>query len=422
MARHSLRRLGVADLDRRREPLFDSETASRAAAIVAEVRSGGESALLRRARELDDLGDRPLFRDRGECRRALESLNPATRALLERAAERIRTFAEGQRATLRDFETRIPGGLAGHEVVPVESAGCYAPGGLHPLPSSVLMTALVAKTAGVPSVWVASPRPAPETLAACALAGADGLLAAGGAQAIAALAFGAGPIPPSQRIVGPGNRWVAAAKSLVAGEVPIESVAGPSELLVIADADSDADIVAADLLAQAEHDPDAIPILAATSEALVIAVEEALGRRLANLPTAAVATKALARGGALVDPDLDRLIAAADAFAPEHLELLVADPERLRGRVRNAGAIFVGQGAAEVVGDYGAGPNHVLPTGGSARATGGLSVFSFLKIRTWMRIDDPGAARALYEDSTALARIEGLEAHARAAEARLALE
>jgi len=419
VARHPLRRLSPADLDRRREPLFDDETAARAATIVAEVRRGGVEALRLKARELDGLGEGPLFLDAGDCRRALSSLDAATRELLERTADRIRAFASAQRASISAFEMAIPGGMAGHEILPVAAAGCYAPGGLHPLPSSVLMTALVAKTAGVSSVWVASPHPARETLAACAIAGAEGLVAAGGAQAIAALAFGAGPVPASERLVGPGNRWVAAAKSLVAGEVPIESVAGPSELLVIADGVADPSIIAADLLAQAEHDPEALPILAATDEALVVRVEEALGRRLADLPTADVAIRALARGGALVSGDMEVLLAAAEAFAPEHLELLVADAEALRPRIRNAGAVFVGQGAAEVLGDYGAGPNHVLPTGGSARANGGLSVLSFLRVRTWMRIDEPALARELYEDARALARIEGLEAHARAAEARL---
>ena len=419
MARHPLRRLAPAELDRRREPLFDEATAARAAAIVAEVRRGGAQALRLWARELDGLGEGPLFLDTDDCHRALASLDVPTRGLLERTAERIRDFARAQRAALSSFETAIPGGWAGHEILPVAAAGCYAPGGLHPLPSSVLMTALVAKTAGVASVWVASPHPARETLAACAIAGAEGLVAAGGAQAIAALAFGAGPVPASERLVGPGNRWVAAAKSLVAGEVPIESVAGPSELLVIADGGADPSIIAADLLAQAEHDPEALPILAATDEALVLRVEEALGRQLSDLPTADIARKALARGGALVSGDMDLLLAAVEAFAPEHLELLVADPEALRPRILNAGAVFVGGGAAEVLGDYGAGPNHVLPTGGSARAVGGLSVLSFLRVRTWMRIDEPVRARALYEDARDLARIEGLEAHARAAEARL---
>ena len=430
MARHPLRRLAATDLDRSREPLFDGATAARAAAIVADVRAHGEAALRRWARELDGLGEGRLFYSPDDCRRALAGLDSAAASLLERTAERIRSFALGQRSALSSFTMEIPGGVAGHEILPVASAGCYAPGGLHPLPSSVLMTALVAKTAGVESVWVASPRPAPETLAAASIAGADGLIAAGGAQAIAALAFGLGGggayggrdgeprVPAAERIVGPGNRWVAAAKSLVAGEVPIESVAGPSELLVIVDGSADPELIAADLLAQAEHDPDALPILLATDDRLVAAVEEALGRRLADLPTAAVAIKALARGGALVDADLGALLAASEAFAPEHLELLVADADRLRARIRNAGAVFVGAGAAEVIGDYGAGPNHVLPTGGSARATGGLSVFSFLRIRTWMRIDDAAAAKGLYEDARDLARIEGLEAHARAAIAR----
>jgi phosphoribosyl-ATP pyrophosphohydrolase/phosphoribosyl-AMP cyclohydrolase/histidinol dehydrogenase len=274
----------------------------------------------------------------------------------------------------------------------------------------------------VPVVWVASPRPAPATLAAAALAGADALLAAGGAHAIAALACGAGPVPACDAVVGPGNRWVTAAKQLVAGRVAIDMLAGPSELLVVADETADAGLVAADLLAQAEHDPDALPVLVTTSVALADRVEVELAAQLSTLPTAETARAALAQGFAVVVPTLDDAVAAADRLAPEHLQLAVREPEALAPRFAHYGALFVGERAAEVLGDYGIGPNHTLPTGGTARFAGGLSVFTFLRVRTWLAVGGPGAGPEFHEavaDAVALARIEGLEAHARAAERRL---
>jgi phosphoribosyl-ATP pyrophosphohydrolase/phosphoribosyl-AMP cyclohydrolase/histidinol dehydrogenase len=272
--------------------------------------------------------------------------------------------------------------------------------------------------AGVPSVWVASPRPTDVTLAAAAVAGADALLRVGGAQAIAALAYGAGPVPRSDTIVGPGNRWVTAAKQLVSGQVAIDMLAGPSELVVLADDGADPEVVAADLLAQAEHDVDALPILVTPSAALAAAVDVALAAQLADLPTAATARAAVAEGFCVLVADLEQGASVCDRIGPEHLELLVRDPQALAPRLRHYGGLFVGAGAAEVLGDYGAGPNHVLPTGGTARYTGGLSVLTFLRVRTWLRVDDPAAARELVEDAVALARLEGLEGHARAAERR----
>jgi phosphoribosyl-ATP pyrophosphohydrolase/phosphoribosyl-AMP cyclohydrolase/histidinol dehydrogenase len=280
------------------------------------------------------------------------------------------------------------------------------------------MTALTARVAGVREVWVASPRPAPVTLAAAAVAGADGLLAAGGAQAIAALAFGAGPVPPCDVIVGPGNRYVTAAKLLAAAHAGIDLIAGPSELVVLADATADPALVAADLLAQAEHDPDALPLLVTTEPALVDRVALELERQLGDLPTADIARRALANGGAVLAADIDAATAACDRIAPEHLEVLTADAGAMARRLRHYGALFVGAGTAEVFGDYGAGPNHVLPTGGSARRSGGLSVLTFLRVRTWMEVRDVAAARELAGDAAWFARVEGLEAHARAAERR----
>ena len=277
------------------------------------------------------------------------------------------------------------------------------------------MTAVTARAAGVGSVWVASPRPAPATLAAARIAGAEGVLAVGGAQAIAALAFGAGPVSPCDAVVGPGNRFVTAAKALVAGRVVIDGLAGPSELVVLADASADPRLVAADLLAQAEHDEDAVPTLVALDAAWVDRLDAELERQLATLPTAAVARAALANGRAVLARDLGEACAVCDALAPEHLELQLIDPEPARARVRHYGALFVGAGAAEVLGDYGIGPNHVLPTGGTARARGGLSVLTFLRVRTWLELDDPAASAP---EAAALARMEGLEGHARAAELR----
>ena len=280
------------------------------------------------------------------------------------------------------------------------------------------MTAVTARTAGVHEVWVASPKPTPVTLAAAAVAGADAVLAVGGAQAIAALAFGTETIEPVDVIVGPGNRWVTAAKQLVAGQVGIDMLAGPSELLVLADGHADPATIAADLLAQAEHDADAMPVLVTTAPELVDAVEAALTRQLEGLPTRSVAEPALQRGYAVVCGSLERAVAVCDALAPEHLQLSVTRPAELLPRLRHYGAAFLGEGSAEVLGDYGAGPNHVLPTAGGARFGGGLSVLDFSRVRTWMTLD--GSPEALVRDAAALARLEGLEGHARAAERRTA--
>jgi phosphoribosyl-ATP pyrophosphohydrolase/phosphoribosyl-AMP cyclohydrolase/histidinol dehydrogenase len=398
----------------------DPETLATAARIVADVRARGEAALREHAERLGDVPrDAPLYYDRPELARALAALAPEHRARLERVAARIRAFAVAQRSALGPVSVPVPGGIAEHRIAPMERAGCYGPGGRYPLPSSVLMTAVTARVAGVRDLWVASPKPQALTLAAAAVAGANGVLGVGGAQAIAALAYGAGPIAPRDVIVGPGNRWVAAAKQLVAGTVAIDTLAGPSELVVFADESADPATVAADLLAQAEHDPDAWPLLVTVDATLVERVDRELASQLDDLPTADVARAALAQGGAIVVSSVDEGVAACDAIAPEHLHLALRDADAVAPRLAHYGALFVGAGSAEVLGDYGAGPNHVLPTGGTARSSGGLSVYTFLRVRTWLRITDFAAARPLVEDAIWLGRAEGLEAHARAAERRL---
>jgi phosphoribosyl-ATP pyrophosphohydrolase/phosphoribosyl-AMP cyclohydrolase/histidinol dehydrogenase len=391
-----------------------------AAPIVDAVRAGGEAALREYAERFGDL--RPgeaLFHDRSALDRALGLLPAGDRGRLERIAERIRRFAEAQYRALCPAEVQVPGGIAEHRIAPVERAGCYAPGGRYPLPSSVLMTAVTARVAGVRDVWVASPKPQALSLAAAAIAGADGLVAAGGAHAIAALAYGAGPIAPRDVIVGPGNRYVTAAKHLVRGTTAVDILAGPSELTVFADDTADPGRVAADLLAQAEHDPEAVPVLVSLDPTLPDRVDAELTLQLGDLPTAATARAALANGGVIVVASVEDGVAACDAIAPEHLQLDLREAAAVAPRLAHYGALFVGPGAAEVLGDYGAGPNHVLPTGGTARSTGGLSVYTFLRVRTWLRIDDRAAALPLIEDAVWLGRAEGLEAHARAAERRL---
>ena len=420
MSRRLLRPRTVAELVQRRAEPISAEALAVSGPIVDAVRTRGEAAVREYAERFGDVpaGD-PLFLDRAALDRARAALAVDDRARLERIAERIRTFAEAQKRALSDVTITVPGGTAGHWIAPLERAGCYAPGGRYPLPSSVLMTAVTARTAGVKEIWVASPRPAAMTLAAAAIAGADGVLAAGGAQAIAALAFGAGPIAPCDVVTGPGNRYVTAAKQIVAGRVAIDMLAGPSELVVFADASAAPALVAADLLAQAEHDPDAVPVLVTVDDTLPDRVDEELARQLDDLPTGTIARAALQNGGVIVVGSIEDGVAACGALAPEHLEVLLGSATAVAPRLAHYGALFIGAGSAEVLGDYGAGPNHVLPTGGTARSRGGLSVYTFLRVRTWLRIDDRAAAHPLVEDAAWFGRIEGLEAHARSAEARL---
>ena len=415
-----LSRRSVAELVSRRATGLPAEAFAVAAPIVEAVRARGETALREYAERFGDVAaGEPLFLERAMLDRALAAVPAGDRARLERVAGRIRTFAEAQRRALAAVAVTVPGGEAGHWIAPLERAGCYAPGGRYPLLSSVLMTAVTARTAGVKDVWVASPKPGLMTLAAAAVAGADGVLAAGGAHAIAALAYGAGPVRPCDVVVGPGNRYVSAAKQLVAAHVAIDMLAGPSELVIFADVTASPAVVAADLLAQAEHDPDALPVLVTVDPALPDRVAVELKRQLACLPTAEVARAALANGGVVVVANIEEGIAACDAFAPEHLELCLENATAVAPRLAHFGALFIGAGSAEVLGDYGAGPNHVLPTAGTARSKGGLSVYTFLRARTWLRIDDGAAARPLVEDATWFGRVEGLEAHARSAEQRL---
>lgn len=412
-----LRRVTPEDIMGRSVQPFDTATLEQSRVVVDAVRTRGEAAVREQAERFGELAScDSLVTDRADMSAALAFIDAGTRGVLERTAERIRRFAEAQRDCLADLSTPVPGGQAGHTVNPVDVAGCYAPGGRYPLPSSVLMTAIPARVAGVGTVVVATPSRDPVMLAAAAIAGADVVLRVGGAHAVGAMAFGVG-VPACDVIVGPGNRWVTAAKHVVSATCGIDMLAGPSELLVIADGSADPGVIAADLIAQAEHDPDALPCLVTTDAALVGRVNAELETQLGDLSTADIARESIRDNGfACVVGSIEQAVAVSNRIAPEHLEILCADADRVAGMVRHAGGVFIGERAAEVLGDYGAGPNHTLPTGRTGRVRGGLCVFDFLRVRTWLRMDAPAAMAA---DAVALGRIEGLEGHARSAERRL---
>lgn len=415
----TLRRLDPDQVATARRDPIDDDTLARATEIIQRTRSGGESALREIAESLGDLEPgQPMVIDRAELDAAAVAIEPEVLALLQRTADRIAAFADAQRQSVVNLKVAVPGGIAGHSVSPVERAGCYAPGGRYPLPSSVLMTAVTARAAAVAEVWVASPRPTPITLAAASVAGADALLAVGGAHAIAALAYGAGQVPACDVVVGPGNRYVTAAKKLVSGDVGIDLLAGPSELVVLADDTADPATVAADLLAQAEHDPDALPVLVTISESLADAVDAEISRQLEKLPTRTTAAAAIDGGFSVIAESIHQAVEVCDRIVPEHLQVLTADPDLVAARLTHWGGLFVGPTSAEVFGDYGAGPNHTLPTSGVARFKGGLSVLDFLRVRTWMKLEPGDGAEEMARDAAELARLEGLEAHARAAERR----
>ncbi|HEY8469703.1 MAG TPA: histidinol dehydrogenase [Longimicrobiales bacterium] len=422
--RRSLRELSKADEAR----LFvrgrdaDPEVERAVAAIIADVRARGDDALRGLARRFDRVELSALEVPREACNAALNALDDAVRVALEQAAAAIAAFHRAQIPPPLDVELR-PGVRLGRRAEPLRRAGVYAPGGRAAYPSSVLMGVIPAKVAGVEEVVVCSPPgpnglPHPAVLAACALAGADRVFALGGAGAIAALAYGTASVPRVDRIVGPGNAYVNEAKRQVAGSVGIDSPAGPSELLIVADASADPETIALELLAQAEHDPDAAVAVVATDEALLDATAAALARMLPDQPRRDIIAAALAANGALLLADsLDDALAFVERYAPEHLLLLVRDPRAALERVRAAGTVFLGPHSSVAFGDYITGANHVLPTGGLARAFSGLSVLDFLRFFTVQELSADAAA-ALARPTATLAAAEGLPAHGRAALAR----
>ncbi|SJZ98203.1 histidinol dehydrogenase [Consotaella salsifontis] len=411
-------------LSMKREVSADVEAAVRA--IVDDVKTRGDEALIEATARFDRLTLTPqtLKVARDEIDAALAGTDPEVRAALELAHQRIRDHHQRQKPEDERYIDPI-GVELGSRWTAVESVGLYVPGGLASYPSSVLMNAVPARVAGVERIAMVVPSPDgrlnPLVLAAAALCGIDEIYRIGGAQAIAALAHGTETIPPVAKIVGPGNAYVAAAKRQVFGTVGIDMIAGPSEVLVVADGENDPDWLAADLLAQAEHDAAAQSILITDDAVLADAVEGAVERQLALLPRRDVAGASWRDFGAIIlVGSLDEVPALADRIAAEHLELAVADPEALFARIRNAGAVFLGRHTPEVIGDYVGGTNHVLPTARSARFSSGLSVLDFVKRTSILKLG-PAQLRALGPAAIALARAEGLDAHGRSVGVRINL-
>ncbi|MFH6598890.1 histidinol dehydrogenase [Ectopseudomonas khazarica] len=429
----AIRRLNAADPDFAAhldhllawESVSDDGVNQRVLEIIKAVRERGDAALVEYTQRFDALevaSMADLILPRARLEQALERITAEQRAALEVAAERVRSYHEKQKQDSWRY-SEADGTVLGQKVTPLDRAGLYVPGGKASYPSSVLMNAIPAKVAGVPEVVMVVPTPRGEinelVLAAAALAGVDRVFTVGGAQAVAALAYGTESVPPVDKIVGPGNIYVATAKRHVFGKVGIDMIAGPSEILVVCDGATDPDWIAMDLFSQAEHDEDAQSILVSPDAAFLDRVAESIARLLPTMERAEIIRTSLEGRGALVQvADMAEAIEVANRIAPEHLELSVADPEAWLPQIRHAGAIFMGRYTAEALGDYVAGPNHVLPTSGTARFSSPLGVYDFQK-RSSIIFCSPDGASELGKSASVLARGESLTAHARSAEYRI---
>lgn len=406
----------------------DPEVLQSVRGILDEVRRRGDAALIDYTRRLDrrDVGAAAELELAPEAlHSARASIGPPLLDALNHAALRIRRYHEHQRQASWSYRD-ADGTLLGQQITPMDRVGIYVPGGKAAYPSSVLMNCIPAKVAGVPEIVMVVPAPGgalePIVLCAAAIAGVDRVFTIGGAQAIAALAFGTETVPRVDKIVGPGNMYVAAAKAMVYGVVGIDMIAGPSEVVIVCDGHTPADWIAMDLFAQAEHDEQAQALLLCPDRTYLVAVQASIERQLETMERRAIIRAALEGRGALIEVrDLDEAIAIANRIAPEHLELAVQDPEALLPKVRHAGAVFLGSHTGEVLGDYCAGPNHVLPTSRTARFSSPLGVYDFQK-RTSLIMCPASAARDLGRTAALLARAEGLTAHARSAELRMSCD
>lgn len=403
----------------------DTEVAARVAEIIAAVRKRGDAALVEYTNRFDQrqvAQASELVLEKSALQEALASISPEQRQALEKAAERVRAYHEYQRQPSWDYEDEH-GNKLGQQVTPLDRAGLYVPGGKAAYPSSVLMNAIPAQVAGVQDIVMVSPAPQgevnPMVLAAACVAGVDRVITIGGAQAVAALAYGTETVPAVDKIVGPGNIYVAEAKRQVFGKVGIDMIAGPSEILVVCDGETPADWIAMDLFSQAEHDEEAQAILVSPNAAFLDAVAESMATLAPTLEREAVIRTSMANRGALVHVQtMEEAMAVVNRVAPEHLELSFDNARDYLPQVRHAGAIFLGRYTAEALGDYCAGPNHVLPTSATARFSSPLGVYDFQKRSSIIECGAEGAA-ILGEIASPLARGEGLTAHARSAEYRI---
>lgn len=393
--------------------------------ILNEIKTNGDKTLKKYTLQFDKVSLENFKIDNNKFIEAYDQLDHDTIKALENSAHRLKTFAQKQLEQNKDFEFELePGVWTGQRVIPIGRVGVYVPGGNFPLVSSLLMGTVPARVAGVNKIAVCTPPNQkgeinPAMLAAAHIANVDELYTIGGIQAIGALAYGTESIQAVDTIVGPGNKYVTAAKKLVYGDVGIDFIAGPSEVLIIADDSAEPSWIAADLLAQAEHDINAISILVTTSKELAQKVNEEVNRQLKKLDTQNIANQALEKNGCIVLAEsIEQALDFSNQKAPEHLEIHINNPDSIIQKLKNYGSLFIGKYAAEVFGDYSSGLNHTLPTSGAARYTGGLSVRDFIKVQTTLRSSKQGIAR-IGEDSWKMAKAEGLSAHANAAKIRM---
>ena len=399
---------------------IEFEALNDVAKIIEDVKTRKNSALHEYCRRFND-GDFANADDflvkEEEIEEAYKKTDKNTIITIEKAHKNVLEFAKRQFECIKELEIKLGNSVLGHKIVPLERVLCYVPGGNYPLPSSCIMTVTPAKVAGVKEICLTSPRIKPQTIVAAHISGADKIYKLGGAQAVSAFAYGTETIPCVDKIVGPGNKFVTFAKKYVYGKCDIDFLAGPSEVLIVADETANTGLISADMLAQAEHDKDARAYLITTSSKLADEVEKSAREQLQTLKTKDIAEIAFEKSVCIVVDNIDEAVEIANLRAPEHLELIFKDADKKANDFTNYGSLFIGQNCAEVFGDYCSGTNHVLPTNKAARYTGGLSVFDFIKILTYQNIDKE-TAKILAQTASDLAEAEGLFAHKLASDLR----
>jgi len=389
--------------------------------ILEDVRKNGDKAILKYNKKFDGNSSKSFQLTPAQIKEAYAKVDKKAIKTLKEAAKNIKSFAKEQLKQFKNFNLKKKYGNLGQRVIPLDIVGCYVPGGRYPLPSTALMTVIPARVAGVKEIIVCSPKIVPITIVAADLAGADKIFNIGGVQAIAGMTYGTRQIPKVNKIVGPGNQYVTEAKRQVFGEVGIDFIAGPSEVLIIADETGNPGFIAADLLAQAEHDVEAKANLLTTSSKIAKEVAVELRIQLAKLITKETAALSIKNSEIKIVKNIDEAITLANKMAPEHLELQLKNPNKIINKLRNYGSLFIGNYSAEVLGDYCAGTNHTLPTGGAAKYTSGLSVKDFIKIATYQNINAQNGKK-LMKIAAELAELEGLDGHRQAALIRLSKE
>ncbi len=386
--------------------------------ILDYVKIHGDEAVRKYSKQFGDGDIQKLELTEEEIQEAVENTPGDIKENIEKAVKNIKGFARAQFESIKNVEIKQEGVTLGHKIIPLDRIGAYVPGGNYPLPSSALMSVIPAKVAGVREVIVCSPKIRPVTITACKMAGADRIFKIGGAQSIAAMAYGTESVPAVNKIVGPGNKYVTAAKKAVYGTCGIDFLAGPSEVMIIADDTANPEFIAADMLAQVEHDLDARAYLVTTSEKLAVKVTEKVDEFLKELKTADIAAKAISESYVILVDNIDQAIDVSDKKAPEHLEICYEKAAGDIDRYKNYGSMFIGNYSAEVFGDYCSGTNHVLPTNGVAKYSGGLSVFDFVKVQTYQEISETAAKQNLCQTASGFAETEGLFAHKLSADLR----